>query len=72
MPRMSRDPSENPIRLRNYYRCGACGVSWYGDCAARCNGRCMFCGAEHEPYESEDLPGNSEDLADIRRLADQA
>lgn len=43
-----------PDRFTNRYR--HCGVEWADDWSCQCNDECPVCGAEIEPYESEDLP----------------
>jgi hypothetical protein len=44
--------SEEP-QFRNHYR--HCGQEWNDVWSCTCNDKCPVCGAEIEPYESEDL-----------------
>jgi hypothetical protein len=41
--------------FRNYYRCPNDGTMWKDEWSCMCNDRCPTCGAEIEPYESEDI-----------------
>lgn len=48
---LTRDGEEH--RFRNFYR--HCGGEWDDTWSCKCNDECPKCGAEIEPYRSEDL-----------------
>ena len=49
---MSKGPE--PL-FHNYYKCSECGEEWEDEWDYTCNDRCPNCGAEIEPYKSEDI-----------------
>jgi len=51
--------SEGSEWYRNYYRCPKCVTEWEGEWDCMCNDRCPRCGAEIEPYSSEEIDRNS-------------
>jgi len=50
---MPYDPEREKHRFLNKYQ--HCGVRWVSSWTCECNDKCPECGAEIEPYESEDL-----------------
>lgn len=46
--------STEPDRFLNYYR--HCGTQWLDAWSCQCNDECPVCGAEIEPYHSDDIP----------------
>jgi len=41
--------------FRKYYRHKKCHLAWTDEWSAACNDKCPRCGAEIEPYDSDDL-----------------
>lgn len=48
-----------PARFLNYYR--HCDTEWTDAWSCMCNDKCPVCGAEIEPFESEDLDDEPND-----------
>ena len=46
--------SNEPMRFLNYYR--HCDTQWTDTWSCQCNDECPVCGAEIEPYHSDDIP----------------
>jgi hypothetical protein len=57
---MSEDPNwrQGDPWFLNFYKC-ECGAKWEDDWSCTCNDECPGCGAEVEPYKSEDVEVNS-------------
>jgi hypothetical protein len=53
--RLERWANESETDFTNYY-CH-CGIAWTDQWSSTCNDRCDECGAEIEPYLSEDKDG---------------
>lgn len=47
---------DTPPQFKNYYECDACAIDWSDSWSCQCDDRCPRCGAETEPYKSEDAP----------------
>ena len=47
--------AEPVMRFRNFYRHEECGTEWDDVWDSMCNDECPDCGAEIEPYDSEEL-----------------
>ena len=47
---------EEPIRLRNHYKCPRCGTEWTDEWSCACNNACPQCGMKDiMPVRSEDI-----------------
>jgi len=51
---MSDEDEEETLWL-NHYKCSHCGTEWSDEWSCQCNDRCPKCGAETEPYQSEEI-----------------
>ena len=52
-------PKEESMRFRTFYE--HCGQQWEDIWSCTCNDECPVCGAEIEPYKSEDLATDGEE-----------
>lgn len=53
-----RDSEGNPCTWLNHYSCRICTseqVDWSSEWSCQCNDCCPNCGAETEPYDSEEI-----------------
>lgn len=55
---MTLDSEGNPCTWRNFYSCRVCTseqIDWEDEWSCQCNDNCPNCGAETEPYHSEEI-----------------